>query len=60
MSNWIANNRNFLFSVVMFGWLPRENRALRHKVDDIDTRLVRVETIIDERIPRRPALGERT
>ena len=54
MSNWIANNRSSLFSVVMFGWLPRENRALRHKVDDIDTRLVRVETIIDERIPRRP------
>ena len=62
MSDWIANNWSPLLTVLMFGWLLWENRALRSKVDGlidritaIDKRLVHVETVIDERIPRRPA-----
>lgn len=64
MSDWIANNWSPLLSVLMFGWLLWENRALRSKVDgliervtEIDKRLVHVETVIDERIPRRPVEG---
>lgn len=62
MSDWLTNNWSPLLSVLMFGWLLWENRALRSKVDgliervtEIDRRLVHVETVIDERIPRRPA-----
>ena len=55
VGDWIANNWSPLLTVFMFGWLLWENRALRSKVDEIDKRLVHVETIIDERIPRRPA-----
>ena len=55
MSDWVANNWSPLLTVFMFGWLLWENRALRSKVDEIDKRLVHVETVIDERIPRRPA-----
>ena len=61
MGEWIANNWSPLLTVLMFGWLLWENRALRTKVDglidrstEIDKRLVHVETVIDERIPRRP------
>ena len=61
MSDWIANNWSPLLTVLMFGWLLWENRALRSKVDGlveritaVDKRLVHVETVIDERMPRRP------
>ena len=55
MSDWVANNWSPLLTVFMFGWLLWENRTLRSKVDGIDKRLVHVETVIDERITRRPA-----
>ena len=62
MSDWIANNWSPLLTVLMFGWLLWENRALRSKVDGlveritaVDKRLVHVETVIDEHVPRRPA-----
>ena len=61
MSDWIANNWSPLLTVLMFGWLLWENRALRSKLDGlvdrlttVDKRLVHVETVIDERMPRRP------
>lgn len=62
MGEWVAANWSPLLTVLMFGWLLWENRALRRDmanlretVISIDKRLVHVETVIDERIPRRPA-----
>ena len=61
MGEWLAGNWGSVVLVVMFGWLLWENRALRTRLDtltdritDIDKRLVHVEAVIEERIPRRP------
>ena len=61
MGEWLAGNWGSVLLVVMFGWLLWENRALRTRIDTltdritgIDKRLVHVEAVIEERIPKRP------
>ena len=61
MGEWLAGNWGSVVLVVMFGWLLWENRALRTRIDtltdritEIDKRLVHVEAVIEERIPKRP------